>query len=891
MNSTTQYIKNRLSLREPLQESLDIVALLADELDLSKDANLTAELEKVTAHHPTCTDFERAFPSLTFAIATGVGKTRLMGACITYLYLAKGIKNFFILAPGSTIYEKLIEDFGSPGFRKYVFKGIAEFVTNPPVIITGENYRQQGNLFEEGEIRINIFNIQKFNRDTKVGRGKKDKDKPPRIKGFSEFLGQSYWQYLMSVNDLVILMDESHRYHANASKKAINELKPILGLEMTATPIAQDDSTFRNVVYEYSLAQALADERYVKVPTIAKRRNYSTKGKSVEEIERTKLEDAVSIHLDTKNALEIYAANNQVKLVKPFILVVCTDINHAQRTFEHINSDAFYDGQFKDKVLQIDSSTKKTEDVERQFLTLEQTDNEIEIVIHVNMLKEGWDVTNLYTIVPLRAANAPVLIEQTIGRGLRLPYNGKRTGEEKIDKLTVVAHDNFEAVLEQANNPESILNKVKFVEIDENDLRRKSVVVTSKPTLEKQMEEEQDAIKDIQEPKKKQDAQNTADAKKALIDALPDLSKDKDIKNINDLNKPEIKKKVIEKVKHNLQKGQQNLFTDEIVKEAGALYESLVNAYKNSIIEIPRIVLKQGKVSARFEHFDLDVSGMNYQVLEEEIVRINLTNQQDIEIIKARSSGASENPLNLIVTEIRSYPEIDYDKNSDLLFHLANQAFEKIKTTIPDDKNLELVVRQFKASIAERIYRQMKAHFSLVQQELAPAQVIPFQKIEAWNFSEHIDYGRKVVSDTIKPVKDIPKYIFGGFLKAGHRAYKFDSKPEKDLAYVLENDKSVLKWLRPAPKQFRIYWDNNSKRYEPDFVVETKDKIHMLEVKRADQLNDHDVLEKKAQAEKYCQQATDYNVANGGKSWTYAIIPHDKINTTFNLQYILSISS
>ncbi len=55
-----------------------------------------------------------------------------------------------------------------------------------------------------------------------------------------------------------------------------------------------------------------------------------------------------------------------------------------------------------------------------RLLKVEQTDEPTEIVIHVNMLKEGWDVTNLYTIVPLRAANARTLIEQSIGRGLRL---------------------------------------------------------------------------------------------------------------------------------------------------------------------------------------------------------------------------------------------------------------------------------------------------------------------------------------------------------------------------------------------------------------------------------------------------------------------------------------
>lgn len=50
----------------------------------------------------------------------------------------------------------------------------------------------------------------------------------------------------------------------------------------------------------------------------------------------------------------------------------------------------------------------------------------MEIVIHVNMLKEGWDVNNLYTIVPLRTAASKILREQMVGRGLRLPY-GERT--------------------------------------------------------------------------------------------------------------------------------------------------------------------------------------------------------------------------------------------------------------------------------------------------------------------------------------------------------------------------------------------------------------------------------------------------------------------------------
>jgi type III restriction enzyme len=92
----------------------------------------------------------------------------------------------------------------------------------------------------------------------------------------------------------------------------------------------------------------------------------------------------------------------------------------------------------------------------QRLLAVESPDEPTEIVIHVNMLKEGWDVTNLYTIVPLRAANARTLIEQSIGRGLRLPY-GKRTGVSTVDRLNIVAHDRFQEIIDEANKPDSMI--------------------------------------------------------------------------------------------------------------------------------------------------------------------------------------------------------------------------------------------------------------------------------------------------------------------------------------------------------------------------------------------------------------------------------------------------
>jgi type III restriction enzyme len=135
------HITGRLSLRPPQSESLAklVRAIEAAPELLGHDQDVAAILATLKAEFPTLEDFEREFPSLCFALATGVGKTRLMGAFIAYLHLAHGINNFFVLAPNLTIYNKLIADF-TRNTPKYVFKGIAEFAQQPPLIITGDNY-------------------------------------------------------------------------------------------------------------------------------------------------------------------------------------------------------------------------------------------------------------------------------------------------------------------------------------------------------------------------------------------------------------------------------------------------------------------------------------------------------------------------------------------------------------------------------------------------------------------------------------------------------------------------------------------------------------------------------------------------------------------------------
>src|SRR5690606_21724632 len=143
----------------------------------------------------------------------------------------------------------------------------------------------------------------------------------------------------------------------------------------------------------------------------------------------------------------------------------------------------FYEGRYQGKVIQVDSSRSGAEEEEMitRLLAVESVDEPTEIVIHVNMLKEGWDVTNLYTIVPLRAANARTLIEQSIGRGLRLPY-GKRTGVTAVDRLNIIAHDKFQEIIDEANRPGSAIH-LQSVVLDPNQLAQKTVTVVSQSQL------------------------------------------------------------------------------------------------------------------------------------------------------------------------------------------------------------------------------------------------------------------------------------------------------------------------------------------------------------------------------------------------------------------------
>ena len=895
------HITGRLSLRPPQEKSLRRLARALDaapEMLVHDGCDVAAILATLKAQFPTLEDFEREFPSLCFALATGVGKTRLMGAFIAYLHLAHGINNFFVLAPNLTIYNKLITDF-TRNTPKYVFKGIAEFAQQSPLIITGDNYDQTGAAVDDQpqgfahDVRINIFNISKINSEVRGG-------KEPRIKRMREVLGDSYFNHLANLPDLVLLMDESHRYRASAGVRAINELKPLFGLEVTATPFVESGKgpvPFKNVVMDYPLALAMEDG-FVKEPAVVTQRNFDAKAHTPEEIEKTKLEDAVRLHEMSKVELLTYARENGVKVVKPFMLVIARDTTHAAALLALLESEAFYEGRYAGKVIQVDSSRSGVEEeaMITRLLAVESVDEPTEIVIHVNMLKEGWDVTNLYTIVPLRAANARTLIEQSIGRGLRLPY-GKRTGVAGVDRLSIVAHDKFQEIIDEANRGDSPIRlKQIILDAPSADDRKVSVQVESGAAARLGLTEvpvlvtgvssaESGAEVPVPEPVFITEAEKQA--ARVVMDIIGKYEVKRDlVPTSRALLKPEVQKEILVEVAERLKPLQGELLAS-VDASAPALDLSTVVAKTTEIvvqqtIDIPRIaVVPTGEVTTGFHAFKLDMSQLHLQPGEREIVIHNLrTNEQDT--MAAEVGLKEQRPEDYIVHALVDFDDIDYFTHADLLYDLAGQMVQHLRGYLSEDEAVNVLDRD-RRLIAREIHAQMMAHFWEEATEYEVQVSRGFTELKPCNYTATAGQTAHHFRETVTETSRIKQMLFGGFARCLYPLQKFDSDTERRFAIILERD--AEKWFKPAKGQFQIFYKMGTEQpeYIPDFVVETDATIWMVETKARGDINMQEVQAKAAAALQWCQHASDFTASVGGKPWRYLLVPHDEVNESRRL--------
>ncbi len=560
--------------------------------------------------------------------------------------------------------------------------------------------------------KVNIFNISKINSEVRGG-------KSPRIKRLSEYIGQSYFDYLAGLDDLVLIMDESHRYRASAGVRAINELNPVLGLELTATPYVETSKgavPFKNVILSYPLARAMADG-FVKEPAVVTRKDFNPTGMTAEAIEQLKLEDGVRLHESVKVELETYARETSQPIVKPFVLVIARDTTHAGQLREFIESAEFFGGRYREKVIQVDSSKTGAEEdaMIKALLAVESTAEPTEIVIHVNMLKERWDVTNLYTIVPLRAANAKILIEQSIGRGLRLPY-GKRTGVSAVDRLNIIAHDKFQEIVEEARKPGSGL-RLETLELSAEQLDERTVTVVSQSQLASQLgiQPAQATSSTLVAPTAAAPAFATpAEQQAAQIayDVIRRLERQPEaVPSVVALERAEVQEQIVREVTSRLQPSQLALPGMAAELDVAGVVARTTRLVIGQTIDMPRIlVVPRGEVRSGFRPFTLKLETLRYPAPSEDLWIQHLRTGEREVVALGRGEIEEARLEDYIVSGLVDFDDVSYDHNADVLYDLAGQTVNHFRGYLKEDE-VRKALLYYQRQIAQFLHAQMQEHF------------------------------------------------------------------------------------------------------------------------------------------------------------------------------------
>ena len=278
---------------------------------------------------------------------------------------------------------------------------------------------------------------------------------------------------------------------------------------------------------------------------------------------------------------------------------------------------------------------------------------------------------------------------------------------------------------------------------------------------------------------------------------------------------------------------------------------------------------------------------------EKDLFGVSYQGQRETQITRVSSlgEGRAQTPENTIISALLDYPLVDYDEQRDLLLKLSRQAVTYYQSFVNEGDALKMMVENNFRQIAKEIYDQILIHKEYKTDSYLDSTIgEPRAYLEQYNISRTLDENPVTLESQIDRFSR--EKIYTGFKKACHSMYKFDSSDEVRFAYLLDKDGDVINWLRPAPNQFEgLFWrdefGNSQHRYEPDFVIELKDEIVMVEVKPSGEINDRDVQEKKKTADKYCELISN-NIGKYGitKPWHYVIVPTDKItvhSTVVNL--------
>jgi len=395
-------------------------------------------------------------------MATGSGKTKVLSLALAWSYFHKLYeedsdlaRNFLIITPNIIVLDRLRTDFD--GLRIFYEDPIL-----PPDGFEGQNWqddfqftlhiqddanvvRKTGNIFLTNIHRVFDSRTKESSFDDENTEDYFLGDKPVGITNESKV---DLSEIVRDVDELIILNDEAHHVHdermawfrsiQDISNKLLQKgSKLSLQIDTTATPKQINGAIFVQTISDYPLVEAIYQD-VVKKPIVPD----SASRAKLNEIKSSKFTEKYRdfIHLGYQEWKKVYDV--QIKTGKKAVLFVMTDdTRNCDEVKEYLESTYL---ELKDAVLIIhtknngeiaEESTGKKEkelkELRKAANNIDSEDSKYKAIVSVLMLKEGWDVKNVTTIVGLRAysAKSNILPEQTLGRGLRRMYRGQDVEE------------------------------------------------------------------------------------------------------------------------------------------------------------------------------------------------------------------------------------------------------------------------------------------------------------------------------------------------------------------------------------------------------------------------------------------------------------------------------
>lgn len=780
--------------RSELQVDEDAIEAIASSLDL-REPNREAlrSLAYMVSQHFDVESKPAPYEAVLDA-ATGVGKTYIIAAAMDY-YAARGHRNFAVVVPGRTILEKTVANF-TPGNRKSLLGGM----DTEPLVVTSENFATVDHAASD-QPRLYVFTVQSLVKPTgKQGR---------RTHTFHESLGEAFYRYLRELDDLLLFADEHHVYYGPSFSDAIRDLRPYALVGLTATPHKKTPP--EQLIYRYPLAAAIAD-RLVKTPVLVGRKD--DRGHET----LTKLQDGIRL-LEAKRALmDKWCTSASRDPVNPVLLVIAQTTDGADEVEALVRSNEFFGGAYADAVLTVHS--KKPDDALAELDTVEDPDSRVRIIVSVGMLKEGWDVKNVYAICSLRPLLSDVLTEQTLGRGLRLPW-GAYTGVRLLDTLEVLAHDRYEQLLKKTN----VINE-EFV-----DYRTNLVLRT-------------DA-----------EGQQTAhvETAPASIEVGPDAGD-----GAVDI-------------------AEQDEREEEADAEIAALAIELMPRSDLPVLKIPR--LRMTKVELKFSLADIT----NLRAFEElgrrlasepddDLRRIELGARivtgpdglRHTELVTTTGDRVESAARPIPLAEARSYL-LDGVLGAPVVGAHAREVVAAERIVDAFVKGLgdgaEHVLSAYLDRAAGALVREVtKEHRDWVGKPSYDEIV------------EIIDFGPARVART-KTSNDLSGKFsrsvgYEGWKKSMYAQVWFDSSTERTLAAILDDADEIEFWVKLNTGDLPILWQSDGREYNPDFVAVERDAVHwLIESKMDKEMESEDVAGKAEAALRWASHVT----AETDVQWRYVL--------------------